>query len=200
MTEQYPVSGGKMVIGPDGVSKRVTFRDTPTTPDERQALKKYDDLSPLEILRRLRTAEWNADVRQKDAEDWKATAQRLDGELRQAQQKLAKYAPDGYTVPQIVADLVAHAVTHGWKTLLQWSEEKDGAALLDIQIGRKADEGSRGPHWLYKLAWACEPGASRRSGSGLAQTPDCPQWHDAPSAKKIWEVIAANPARKAGAS
>lgn len=196
MSDEYPISGGKMVVGPDGVTKRVTFRDRPQTPDEKQAFAQYEELSPLEILRRLRIAEWNAAVREQERDQWKEGAQQLELELARANRKLASYPPDGYEVPKAVADLAADAEDHGWQSLLQWSDN-DGTVSLHVQIGRKADEGSRGPHWLYKLTYFsrdCGPGKIKRRGTGLAQTPDNPQWHGAPSVRQIREAIYENPA------
>ncbi|MFM9452213.1 hypothetical protein [Streptomyces europaeiscabiei] len=194
MTEQYPISGGKLVIRPDGTSERVTFRDEPTTADERKELAKYDSLSPLEIVRRLRAAEWNAEVYRGERDQWKAIARKAEDELELAQRKLASITPDGYDVPKIVAELIAHAATNGWRTALAWTPREDDMHLA-VHVGREttpADGATRG--WYYKLAWSCVPGSARKAGTGLARTPDRPQWHDGPSVKSLRHIIAAHPA------
>lgn len=197
MTEQHPVSGGSFVLGPDGVSKRVTFRDRPQTANEKTAFAKYAELSPLEILRRLHAAEFNASVREEERDQWKRAAREADTKLAAAERKLATYPPDGYAVPKVVADLLTHAEAHGWRYVLSWSSPEGDGARLAMEIGRDtvpADGPTRGTKWRYQLAWGLpEPGLASRIRAGLAKTPDRPQWHDAPSLKKIREVIAANP-------
>lgn len=197
MSEQYPISGVSRVLGADGVTTRREFRDAPQTPDEKKVFAKYDGLSPLEILRRLHVAEFNADVRGSERDQWKASVRRLEQELATARRKLATYPPDGYAVPGIVADLLAHAEAHGWRYVVSWSLPEGGGARLAMEIGRNivpADGPARGTRWRYRLAWGLpEPGLASRIRAGLAKTPDSPQWHDAPSVKAIREVIAANP-------
>ncbi|WP_030777183.1 hypothetical protein [Streptomyces sp. NRRL S-920] len=197
MNERYPVSGGKMVISPDGTSTYVRFHDRPQTPDETQAFAKYADLSPLEILRRLRTAEWNAEARGRERDQWRVAAQRLQGEVAAAERKLAAYPPGGYELPKVVADLLAHAAACGWKTAVAWTLHDDGGAYVDVRLGRLADPAEArftGARWEYQMTWALPaPGANgARVRTGLAKTPDSAQWRDAPSLKKIREVIAAN--------
>ncbi|MFE0101226.1 hypothetical protein [Streptomyces sp. NPDC059009] len=110
--------------------------------------------------------------------------------------------PDGYTTPKIVTNLVAYAEYCGWQALVQWvpADGTNGGAHVTVQVGRKVTEedgNRRGPWWLYKLTWhsrGCEPGKVRKFGTGLAQTPDKPQWHDAPAVWKIRQVIYENPA------
>ncbi|MEU5900395.1 hypothetical protein [Streptomyces venezuelae] len=120
---------------------------------------------------------------------------------------MAATPPDGYAVPKVITDLVDHATAHGWAAAVQRYAPEPGAAsepFTTVQVGRRAVESDytgfrRGPHWLYRLTWharGCEAGRVRKFGAGLAQTPNRPQWHDAPSVKKIREVIAANPAPK----
>lgn len=110
--------------------------------------------------------------------------------------------PDGYTVPKIVTDLVAFAESHGWKALVDWTPPDYEEPFMTVCVGRKvteADGERRGPWWQYKLTYHsrdCGPGKVKGFRAGLAQTPDHPQWGDAPSVKKIREVIAANPAPK----
>ncbi|AZM51830.1 hypothetical protein DMA15_03865 [Streptomyces sp. WAC 01529] len=198
MSEQYPVSGGKMVISPDGTSTYVRFYDRPQTADETKAFAKYADLSPLEILRRLRVAEWNADVCQRERDRWRVETQRLQGELAAAERKLAAYPPDGYELPKVVADLLAHTTAHGWKTAVAWTLRVEGGAYVDVRLGRLADPAEArfpGARWEYQMTWGFPgPGArGARVRTSLAKTPDSAQWRDAPSLKKIREVIAANP-------
>ncbi|OEV09206.1 hypothetical protein [Streptomyces nanshensis] len=187
----------KRVISPDGSVERVEFRDRPLTDDEKKAFEKYRDLSPVEILRRLRTAEWNADVSQQERDQWKAIAQRAQNELGVAERRLAAVTPEGWEVPKTVADLVAHAEAHGWRSALAWNPRAASEEMtLAVLVGRDvtpADEPARGTKWRYQLTWNCEPGSARRAGSGLAQTPHRPGWHEAPSVKKIRAVIRAHP-------
>lgn len=124
---------------------------------------------------------------------------------------MAATPPEGYAVPKIVTDLADYAKVHGWATAVQWYAPEpadDGEPFVTVQVARKAVESDytgflRGPYWLYQLTWhsrGCEPGRVRKFGTGLAQTPNHPQWHDAPSVKRIREVIAANPTPKDVAS
>ncbi|OEV13624.1 hypothetical protein [Streptomyces nanshensis] len=187
----------KRVIGPDGSVERVEFRDRPLNADEKRVFAKYRDLSPVEILRRLRTAEWNAAVAHQERDQWKTIAQRTQNELAVAERKLAALTPEGWEVPKTVADLVAHAEAHGWRSSLAWNPRAGGEEMaLAVLVGRDLtpeDEPARGTKWCYRLTWNCVPGSARRAGTGVAQTPHRPQWHDAPSVRKIREVIHAHP-------
>ncbi|KOU43209.1 hypothetical protein [Streptomyces sp. WM6378] len=192
MATQYPLSGVSRVIHPDGTVDRVEFHDRPQTADETRAFAKYRDLSPLELMRQLRTAEWNADVAQSERDQWKASAQRLQMELAQAERKLAAITPDGWELPKTVRALLAHAEAHGWRSARAWTPRGTDEMLLKVVLGRDAlpsDAPSRGAQWRFELTWICVPGSARRARAGLVRTPDRPQWHDAPSVRKIRELI-----------
>lgn len=114
--------------------------------------------------------------------------------------------PQGYALPPAAAGLVAHAESHGWQALVRWtSPDFDGEPFVRVIVGRKAVDadytgGMRGPVWRYSLSWhsrGCKPGRVRLFGSGVAETPNSPQPRDAPSVKKIREIISDHPAPSA---
>ncbi|MGW0312072.1 hypothetical protein [Streptomyces flavidovirens] len=116
--------------------------------------------------------------------------------------EIAAIPPQGYALPKAIEDLVAHAETHGWVSLIQWPAPGDeGKPFVTVQVGRKTtDAESRGDAWHYQLTWHsrdCAPGKVKRFGSGLAKTPDAPQWHNAPSMKAIRAVIEQHPVSEA---
>ncbi|MFF9436360.1 hypothetical protein ACF1BP_21780 [Streptomyces sp. NPDC014735] len=186
----------KRVLYPDGSVERVEYRDPPQTAEEAQAFEKYRDLSPLELMRRLRTAEWNLDVARRGHAQWKEIAQRTADELAQAERKLAAITPPGWELPKTVRDLLEHAEDHGWRSAVAWTPHGADEMRLSIVIGRDtspSDEPARGTQWRYKLTWSCVPGSARRAGAGIARTPSRPSWHDAPSVRQIRELIQAHP-------
>lgn len=97
-------------------------------------------------------------------------------------------APEGYALPKPVAGLFALAGANGWVTRQAWTPYDDGF-VLDLLVGRKADEGR---FWKYNLTYFVAPGAARRTRFGLSQTPDNMAPHDTPSLKAIQAVITAN--------
>ena len=109
--------------------------------------------------------------------------------------------PQGYELPKLAADLVAHAEAHGWLSLVQWTPpDYPGEPFVSVQVGRRLQEGempdARGDKWVYKLTWhsrGCAVGKVRLFVRGTAATPDSPADSDAPSVKEIRAVIAANP-------
>ncbi len=123
---------------------------------------------------------------------------------REIQRRLAEIVavpPEGYALPKIAADLTEFATERGWKTLVQWTEPGySGEPSVTVEVGRKLTPREAAQHrtdtFHFKLTWHsrdCEPGRVKKFGSGLAKTPDRPQWHDAPSVRKIRETIAAHP-------
>jgi hypothetical protein len=127
------------------------------------------------------------------------------GELNKELRALAAIPPDGYELPRIAADLMAHAVAHGWLAAAAWTApDYAGEPFVRVKVGRMLTELERDQHrgdrWHYSLTWhsrGCTPGKVRLFGSGLATTPDSPAHHDAPSIKGIRAVIEANPAEVA---
>jgi hypothetical protein len=112
--------------------------------------------------------------------------------------ELAAIPPDGYTLPAAATSLIAHARTHRWDAWAQWTPDTgtSGGPFVAVYLGRtrSAEPGDR---WHYQLTWhsrGCPAGRVRRFGSGLAQTPDNPAAHHAPSMRAIREVIAQHPA------
>lgn len=193
---QHPITGVRRLIRPDGTIERTEFRDQPPSVDETVAFAKYRDLSPLELLRRLRTAEWNLDVARADRETWRTAAQRLEQELAHAERKLAAITPDGWKLPRAVEELLACAQAQGWRSACAWTARGAEEMLLTIRIGRRTtpqDPPARGSCWEYQLAWSCVVGSARRNGRGIARTPDRPQWHDAPSLRTVRDVMNAHP-------
>lgn len=110
--------------------------------------------------------------------------------------------PTGYTVPATAAQLAAHAQTHGWQALGQWTPPGyAGEPFYSVQVGRVLRPGempdARANCWKYKFTWhsrGCAPGRLRLFGSGSASTPDQPAWRDAPSVKAVRAVITNHPA------
>lgn len=111
-------------------------------------------------------------------------------------------APAGYALPKAASDLITHAGTHGWATLVAWSPgaPSSGGPSLTVQVGRRLHAGeqpdARGDRWLYCLTWHsrdCAPGKLRLFGRILAQTPDAPWDHYGASIRAVRQVIAQNP-------
>lgn len=190
-------TSGRITVGGDGtVTNRERFTDKPLTKDENDAVAWFTALSPNEQLREVRRLKWNVDEARKDRDGWKRTALRQREDLIKLERKLASYPPEGYTVPAVVADLLALAKAAGWSTAVQWTRlaelhedgvEADGAT---IEVGLWHGL------WKYRLRWHCDfqgPGARMTRGA-LAQTPEHRAWHDAPSLRKIREVIGSHPA------
>lgn len=129
----------------------------------------------------------------------------LRQQLRPIRARLAEIdatPPVGYQTPKAVTDLVDHAKSHGWLAQVQWTPPgQQSEPSLRVQVGRKltATEAAecRSDTYLYQLTWNsrdCPAGKVKRFGTGLAQTPDQPQWHTAPSMKVIRAVIEQHPA------
>jgi hypothetical protein len=97
--------------------------------------------------------------------------------------------PVGYALPKPVAELFALAEANGWTTAQAWGPRDDGF-VLNIRVGRAADEGRR---WQYDLSYFVAPGVARRTSFGLCVTPDRRGPHDTPSLKAVRAAIAANP-------
>lgn len=188
-------TSGRITIGGDGeITKRETFTDPPLTRDERDAVAWFTELSPNEQLRQVRIMKWNLDEAQKGREQWKGIAEGYRRDLAAAERKLAMYPPEGYALPGIVSDLLGLAKAAGWRTGIAWTHLVDlggehspaDGATVEIVLGHGL--------WLYRLRWHCDPdGGARMTRGGLAQTPDHRAWHDAPSVKKIRQVIADHP-------
>lgn len=125
-------------------------------------------------------------------------------EIRTRMRELHAAPPQGYALPKLAADLVAHAEAHGWATLVQWTAlGYDGDPFVAVQVGRLVAEADGylglGDRWTYKLTWHsrdCDPGKVRLFGSGTAVTPANPGGHYAPSIKAIRAVIEQHPARE----
>lgn len=97
--------------------------------------------------------------------------------------------PEGYALPKPVAELFALAEANGWTTAQAWGPRDDGF-VLNVRVGRSADEGLR---WQYDLSYFVAPGVARKTSFGLSVTPDHRAPHDTPSVKAIRAVITANP-------
>lgn len=70
MAEERRVTGGRITVGPEeGVIQKERFYDEPLTAGERWWFREYSELSPTEMMRRLRAAE-------SDRDDWKSKAYR----------------------------------------------------------------------------------------------------------------------------
>jgi len=189
-------TSGRITIGGDGtVTNRETFTDKPLTREEQDAVAWFTALSPNEQLREVRRLKWNMNAARQDRDEWKRIAQRQRGELATLERKLAAYPPEGYTLPATAADLLALAKTAGWTTAVQWTRLADLHEDGIEADGATVEIGLRHGLWRYRLRWHCDyqgPGA-RMTRGGLAQTPDYRAWHDAPSVKKIRQVIENHP-------
>lgn len=121
---------------------------------------------------------------------------------------LLEQPPPAYTLPASAADLISYALAHGWDGRAQWTPPGADPIWVTVHIGRHVTEADRaaadrareylgdGPLWHYQLTWhsrGCPPGRVRRFG-GLAETPEHPATHDAPSLRAIREVIEQHPA------
>lgn len=124
-------------------------------------------------------------------------------ELRDALTRILAVPPVGYTLPKAAADLIPYARAHGWEGRAQWTPPGAVPVWVTVHIGRirTATEQAAlhlgtGDRWYYRLTWHsrdCPPGRVRRFGQGLAETPDRPATHDAPSLRRIRETITAHP-------
>jgi hypothetical protein len=112
-----------------------------------------------------------------------------DTAQRRLEAGITDKAPVGYILPKPVADLFALADANGWTTQQAWAPRDDGY-VLNVRVGRAADEGRR---WQYDLGYFVAPGVARKTPFGLSVTPDRRSPHDTPSLKAIRAVIAANP-------
>ncbi len=185
MTEKL-ATGGRVRIKPDGTSEYVRYYDPPLTKEEQAATAWFDDLSPSEQYREVRRMKWNLEQAQADRDDLKRIINEQRAELDRVQAKLATHTPHGYVMPKPAADLLELAKEHGWKTGLAWTLEDDGlSAALRVAIRRAGSD--------FELRWECEPGGrGRMPRPGLARAPRR-GWFDAPSLKKIREVITSAP-------
>jgi len=124
-------------------------------------------------------------------------------ELRVRLRELHAIPPEGYELPKLAADLVAHAEAHGWVSLVEWtSPDYDGEPFVTVQVGRKLQAGemsdARGDKWIYKATWhsrGCAPGKVRLFRGTSAVTPEHPMYGDGPSIKAIRAVIEQHPAQ-----
>ena len=179
-----------------GGSEGLTRSDLPdplegaTDSERRHFLASYHGKPIVDILRSLRKAESNA-------EHWHATNERLLKRLSdlgadQDQQDSA-VPPSGWDLPKPAVELLECADRNGWLSLTQWNDNSRGEPFVRITLKREVV----GERWVFDhLTWvASGKGASMAlRGRGLQSTPECPAWHDAPSLKKIRELIEANPA------
>lgn len=117
--------------------------------------------------------------------------------------------PAGYTLPPAAQRLIDHAHAHGWQGITQWypppGQGEDEEPLVRVCVGRYCTEAEqaehhRGAKWQYVLTWHsrdCPPGRLRLFGQGLAETPDHPAVHGAPSIAAITNIITAHPGSSA---
>jgi hypothetical protein len=185
MTEPVP-TGGRVVIGPGGAREWKRFYDAPLTKEEQAATAWFNDLSPNEQYREVRRLRWNLDVARNDREALKRTVAEQASELDALRRKLATFTPEGFTLPAAAGDLLTLAGEHGWRSGRAWTVDDDGqSARLKVALtdGRTA----------FQLTWSCDlAGGGRMVRSGLAREQGR-GWHDAPSLKKIREMIASAP-------
>jgi hypothetical protein len=113
--------------------------------------------------------------------------------------------PAGYTLPATAQRLIDHAHAHGWQGLTQWypapGQDEDAQRFVQVCVGRyctPAELAAAGyqaaRRWQYVLTWHsrdCPPGRLRLFGQGLAETPDRPAVHKAPSITAITAIITA---------
>jgi hypothetical protein len=191
ISEDYdgPVSGG-FVLGPDGMTEHRSFtqkEDPVLTKDENAAVAWFRALPPNKQLREVQRLKWNLDHWSKEAEAWKKSSQRLQVELDQLKAKLATFTPDGFTFPPAAKDLLDHATAHGWKTGRSWHVDKEDPTVASLRLAIAHDG------WIFDhLGWTCgQDGSGRMTSRGIVREPHR-DWYDAPSLKKIKQIITDN--------
>lgn len=193
MPKLTPTRGGGFRLVPtsdgDYTSVPVTFPDPleGADPAERQwFIATYGPLTMLEMCRRLRMAEWNAQQRQESLDRAEAEIREL---RRSAVPEDRTAPPVGWELPKPAVELLECAERNGWVSATGWGERSNGDPMVRIQL-------VHGAYRFDHLTWvASGSGTSmKRLGRGLQSTPVFPAWHDAPSVKAIRDVIAANPA------
>jgi hypothetical protein len=176
-------TSGRITIKGDDVT-RESFREEPLTKDEASAVKWFTDLPPIEQLREVRRLKWNGEEARREADIFKRVTREQDEEIDQLRAKLATFTPEGFIFPPSARDLLDHAKAHGWKTAHAWTvdDEDETVAVLKVLLG----------HGLYRfdhLRWvADQDGHGRMVNRGLARAPRR-DWYDAPSLKRIKEII-----------
>ncbi|MGW7001360.1 hypothetical protein ACWGCW_00685 [Streptomyces sp. NPDC054933] len=193
MPKLTPTRGGGFRLTPTGdgdyTSEPITYPDPleGASAEERAFfITDYGPISMLEMCRRLRQAEWNA-------QQWQESLDRAKAEIRELRRQAVpedrSAPPAGWELPKPAVDLLECVERHGWVSATAWGERSNGDPMVRIQL---AHGGWRFDH----LTWvASGSGTSmKRLGRGLQSTPEFPAWHDAPSVKAIRAVIEANPA------
>ncbi|MEW1547546.1 hypothetical protein [Streptomyces tsukubensis] len=126
------------------------------------------------------------------------TALPRHGEVSRRLREILAVPPAGYALPSAAEALTACALANGWITLVQWTPPGwEDEPSVRVHLARKAPPNrDSGLVWYYRLTWhsrGCQPGRVRLFGRGLAQTPDRPGEHDAPSLRALRAVIDQNP-------
>lgn len=188
-------TSGRITIG-GGSDPTVTHEsftqesDPLLTRDELNATADFRALPPNAQIREVRVMKWNLAERQSKIDSMRDTIRRQDAEIQQLSQELARITPEGYEIPLSASLLIAHAEAHGWKTGRAWTPERtDPEQEEETGAGRRLDVHLGNGIWTFKLAWGCLPGGGGQMiRSGLARGPRRP-WQDAPSLKRIKEII-----------
>lgn len=193
-----PVSGRITIGGGDNPEiTRESFtqaQDPVLTSDERNATEWFRKLPPNEQYREVRRLKFNADSRAADIEAYRRTLKRQDIEIEKLKADLASRRPDGFELPRAADEIFTLAKIYGWKAVKGWypvtSDDVDGERITDSRWFRFeiafAKDG-----YTFKLAWAVPMDGHGRGSMirrGLARTPRR-DWHDAPSLKKIKDII-----------
>jgi hypothetical protein len=181
-------TSGRFRVGPQGVSKRETFTqesDPPLTRDELNATEEFRALGPNEQIRAYRLAKWNEDVQRAEARAWKDISNRQVREIAGLLAQLATFTPEGFTFPPAARDLLDHAAAHGWKSGRAWTVDETDPAVASLKLIISRDG------WTFDhLRWSCgKDGGGRMTSRGIVRAPR-QNWRDAPSLKKIKEIIA----------
>lgn len=178
-------TSGRITIGAGGeVKRRQTFTDKPLSVEEQRSTEWFTELSPNEQVREARRLKWNADQREQTIIALKKVMAEQDAEILRLRIALAKHTPEGYKMPPIVTDLLRHARGWGWQAAHAWGEPEQGMAGLEVRITKGLYE--------FRIRWTCDHadlgGGARKARNGLARAPRR-DWHDAPSLKKIRQII-----------
>lgn len=177
-------TSGRITVGGGKPTEVQRFYDDPLTEDELKATADFRAMSPNEQIREYRRLKWNENVFRQDANAWKDACQKRDAEITSLKIRLARYTPDGYKFPVAAVDLLEFAKSHGWKTDHAW-DVRDHYGMQDAMLNIVIASGE----WVFQLSWICDPGGTGRMfRSGLARSPGR-DWYDAPSLKKIKEII-----------